>query len=164
MTKQEWRDDICDFGDLIDFCRGNGYDAWTYDYYDDSEYDDMVEEDISDRDCSCWDLRDYLAALPSSRRNRYYHRLGWMDYQELEDEDLQMVLDDLESELEEDGFFDEGQDETEEQSNPVAESDWWQSFTEAREPDPEPDFDKLDMTSFMKFCGEAAVTVRPVPA
>lgn len=163
MTKQEWRDDICDFGDFIDFCRGNGYDTWTYDYYDDSGYDDMVEEDIADRDCSWWDLRDFLAALPSSRRNRYYHRLGWMDYQELEDEDLQMVLDDLESELEEDGFF------TEEEPEEQVEEDWWPDFVRkcAREcapPDPEPDFDKLDMTSFMKFCGEAAVTVRPVPA
>lgn len=159
MTKQEWIDNICDFDDLISFCNHNGYEEWTENYYDDNDYDRAVDEDISDREGGWWDLRDYLNSLPNSRRGSFYRRDGWFDYTELSQADLNSDIIALADRLEEDGFF--AEEEPEEQE----EEDWWPDFVrECAPPDPEPDFDKLDMTSFMKFCGEAAVTVRPVPA
>lgn len=70
MTRQEFIDTICNFGELLDFCRDENLEDsldWYYDIYDCYEVRDKIEEDITDAlHSNYWyNIRDMLNEIPS---------------------------------------------------------------------------------------------------
>lgn len=66
MTRQEFIDNVNNFGDLIDFCSDEGCDYCESIYYEDS-FDDLVNDCVSGwaRDTGWRDLRDRLNDIPT---------------------------------------------------------------------------------------------------
>ena len=99
MTREEWRESITTFGDLIDWCQDN-------DVYQDEidcilcedTYNEYVETDIRDFDWGWHDLLSRLEDLPTGYD--WYRRVGYFDYEGLSDDyDLENWIDDLEGYL-----------------------------------------------------------------
>ena len=67
MTREEFIRDICDFGDLRDFCYDYDYDSFTSDILTDDELDEWLNDWVSgNADGYDWyRLRDILSNIPT---------------------------------------------------------------------------------------------------
>lgn len=106
MTRQEWIDDMTDFGDLQIFCNDYGYqEREAEQIVSDYDYASWIEDDIRNSDYGWRSLRDSLNELPEGYD--YYRCNGGLDYEGLTQSDFENWKSDLLDELDGDGFFDE---------------------------------------------------------
>ena len=80
MTKTEWPEEMCDWGDLRSWCLENYVmDDEFCDIFPAEELDDYVESDTQDYDGGWRSLRDYLTDIPTGWD--WYKRNGFFDYE-----------------------------------------------------------------------------------
>lgn len=108
MTRNEFIEEITDFGELRSFCCDHDLYDFTDNLYDDYERDDAVNDYISEciRDGTGWkDLRDGLNDISDTQ---YWHRWeGGFDWVELTDEDFSEIKDNVLEYCDDNDIFDE---------------------------------------------------------
>lgn len=110
MTRQEWIDSIEDFSDLISFCIDSGYQEDKADHIiSDYDLDRYVEDDLRNCDYGWQSIRDYLANIPQGYD--WYLCDGYFDYTGLTSDDFEDWKSDVLSELDDDDYFDEDEEE-----------------------------------------------------
>lgn len=89
MTRDEFIDNIEDFGDLKEFCYENECDYLDNIYHSD-DLDQMVCEDIRDatRGLYWYQIRDELSVIPELDDDQYFRADGSFDYVALDDSDF----------------------------------------------------------------------------
>ena len=114
MTKEQFYDEVYDFGTLRSFCWDQGYDEFVNDIMDESEYDTSVCEEIRDMTYNYgWDeVKNWLNELPSGYD--YYRKDDNGEYEGLSDQYFNLIRDELEEQLDRNGFFDEDVDDDDE--------------------------------------------------
>lgn len=130
MTRSYFIEEVTTWYEFMDACYDEDYDL--EDVYNDESYDEAVEDDINDRDVGWYRLKDYLDDLPTGYD--YYRRNGWMDYEGLDDNDLESYKADFISWMDDGEYWEseDGEDEEEaeeepeeDKEEPVAPEDLW---------------------------------------
>lgn len=115
MTRQEFRDDVCDWSDLISFCSDIGC-SITDDIYDDDGRNGYINEQLYSyyRDGNWEGARDYLKDLDDSDYYGYWRLDDYEDWRYLDGDDFDNYKSDVEEYCVENGEFDD--DDTENES------------------------------------------------
>lgn len=114
MTRQEFIDEVCDWGDLIDFCRDNHADDFVEDIYDEASRNDYINEGLVDwaREYTWDELYSILDRIPTGYE---YYKYDYGDWEGLGDGDF----DDLKQEVDDyclrNGIFDDEEEDEEEE-------------------------------------------------
>lgn len=154
MTSNEWWEDICDYDELISWCRDHELcEDYIENIISDDEYDEYVNGDISNYYYGWRDLRDALCGLPGGYD--WYRVDGMFDYVGLDDSDFEDIKQDVCSHLEDIGFFDD-EDDGDDAVYENAEHD------AAEEEPPEPDdqdweIDELDNDLLSSMIGDIRI-------
>ena len=113
MNRQDFVDNINYISELIEFCNDYGYESHIEQIYDDEQRNDAIEEQINERREyeRWWEIRDWLYNLESEGSYDYWRLDDYGDWCGLDDSDFEDMKENLLSELEEDNFFDNEEDE-----------------------------------------------------
>lgn len=122
MTREEFREQVCDAESYMDFCRENGYENRIEDMFLAGELDSRVYDDVEElrRNKMWYEMRDRLNGV--SDGYDMYRWDGELDYTGYDGEDIDNLIGDLEDALCNDGFFeDDWEDEDDDDDD---EGDW----------------------------------------
>lgn len=113
MNRQDFVDNINYISELIEFCNDYGYESHIEQIYDDEQRNDAIEEQINERREyeRWWEIRDWLYNLESEGSYDYWRLDDYGDWCGLDDSDFEDMKENLLSELDEDNFFDNEEDE-----------------------------------------------------
>ena len=119
MNRQDFVGNINYISELIEFCNDYGYESHVEQIYDDEQRNDAIEEQINERREyeRWWEIRDWLYNLESEGSYDYWRLDDYGDWYGLDDSDFEDMKESLLSELDEDNFFDEEEEEGEEPSD-----------------------------------------------
>lgn len=110
MTRQEFIETVTDWPELIDFARDNEMYDLTDDYLDDDDIDYEVNDALSEMVHDDWRrVRDLLDNIPED--TGYFHRVGWLNYEYVDEDDFLDLKDDVLEEADAQGYFDEDDEE-----------------------------------------------------
>ena len=149
MTRQEFIDEVCDWGDLIDFCRDNHADDLVEDIYDEASRDDYINEGLVDlaREYTWDELYSILDRIPTGYE---YYKYDYGDWEGLGDGDF----DDLKQEVDDyclrNGIFDD--EEEDEEEEPEEEPEEESVDEEGEEPIEDEDCSFSDLFSESAAC------------
>ena len=112
MRREEFINDIVDWGDLVNFCCEQGYDNYVENIYGDYALDDALDEFFSDMisERRWYDVKEAMDDIPQGYDWYYF---DYSDCYPVDDYELNETKDRLLEELDEDGFFDDEDDEEE---------------------------------------------------
>lgn len=113
MTRQEFLDEVCTWGDLIDFCRDNRMDDFVEDIYDEEARNDYINECLVDwaRDNTWDELYSILDRIPTGYE---YYRYDYGDWDGLTDDDFYDDKQEVEEYAVANGVFDTDEEDEEE--------------------------------------------------
>lgn len=112
MTRQEFIDEICDFGDLISFCYDEDLETCD-EVYSADRLDEYIAEEVTDylRNNYWFDLRDALYDIPSGYD--YYIRTDWMEFSGADDDDFYEYKESVLDIMDDGDYWDEDDEEEE---------------------------------------------------
>lgn len=115
MTRQDFRDDVTWWPDLIEVCQENGCDVCD-DVYSAEDMDvslcDSIREDLEH---NMWhSVKEKLEYIDWEGDEVYYRRDGEWDWKALDDDDFYSYKDAVEEWMDDNGYFDDDDDEEDE--------------------------------------------------
>lgn len=118
MTRDEFFEEVTDWGELLSFCYNNGYDDYVEDVYSEESRDEEIHNDLNERfyDDSWQSIMDYLDGIPCDYD--YYRKDDYGDWYGLDIYDFRERRDELVEALDNNDFWDEPEDEWNEDVDP----------------------------------------------
>lgn len=114
MTREEFLNEICSWGDLVNFCYDNGC-SLCDDIYDEEGRDDILNEELVSlaENADDWrELLDILENIPTDFE--YYTREYNCDFSSLDDEDFESRKRDVLAWADSDGIWDDEEEDEDE--------------------------------------------------
>ena len=151
MNRAEFLNSINDFDDLRDFCTDNGYlEDEVCDLVSEYELDEYVGYDLQDFDDTWEAMRDALNGIATGYA--WYMRMGQFDYSPLDSYDFERMKERLFDELENDDFFDSGEEDDEEE-------DIVEEVDVGTEQEPEPEMEAVDIDGLDSLCNLSVIAM-----
>lgn len=138
MTRQEFLDDVYDFRELMDFCYDNDCGICD-DIYDDESKDEYINEHLSDMADNADDWQSLYRTLDDIPTGYDYYRLDdYDDFNGLDDDDFDDYKNDVLEWMDDNEYWDEGEDDEEEYFPPEEEYSEEEDDEESCEEDMQP--------------------------